>query len=290
MRPALVPVPVGRAGVIATHVRRAEVDRLVWGPREREGTVDLPRGRLHVRPAARGRFSVLHRATDGDGSPAWVRVSAPRLTGAYAAGHAMVLDLAIGAVVPTLRRVECDGVWIECLPWSVGGEPTAGAVGAYVVAALRTPLHDGVIVSSGEPHILHDGSIVVEDVLVTACPEADERRLLTDIVLGLAGTEPGVVVEAVARLCLARPPGLADAVRRCAVALLADWTPVALGLGLHHVAAVAAQTGPRSEPLVLLADELLHRLDLAHLHAVSPSDLSSPRSVADLLLGTDVPR
>ena len=49
---------------------------------------------------------------------------------------------------------------------------TARRRGCYVVAALTTPLHDGVIVSSGEPHILHDGSIVVEDVLVTACLEA----------------------------------------------------------------------------------------------------------------------
>jgi hypothetical protein len=285
-RPVLC-VPATRVGINVTTVRSASIDRLVWCPAAAGVTkVEPRRGQVDRRPAARGRFSTLHRAVDRDGNPAWVRRSAPCLTESYAVAHSAVLDLAIGATVPALRSIDGDGIWIERVPLVPSGEPLGRGVDCYVAAAVMTPLRDGVIVGSGEPHVQHDGSIVIEDVLVAARLEPDERRLLRNVVSGLVDADPGAVVAGVAELCRARPPGLAGAARRSTIALRADWSPFALGLALHQTAVAAMRAGPRSEPLVLLADELLHRLDLAHHHRTALPSLGTPRSVRDLVFGT----
>jgi hypothetical protein len=60
------------------------------------------------------------------------------------------------------------------------------------------------------------------------------------------------------------------------LALCVDWSATSLGLSLYDIACAAADAGPRSEPLVLLADELLHRLDLAHRHGMAVSAFATP--------------
>lgn len=263
-----------RVGINPTAVRPASVDRLEWTPESVVAACLEPRtGHLDQRPVARGQYSTLHRATDRSGRPAWVRRSAPHLIEAYATGHATIHDLTIGAVVPALSNVDGNDLWIERLPWDASSTPSLSSVDRYVTTAVTAPIRDGVIVATGEPHVLDGGGIVVEDVVLAACLEPDQTALLGEVLNALVHGEPVAVVSSVAELCQSRSQGLSDAARRSCLSLRAEWTPAAFGLALHHVTAAAARAGPRAETLVLYADEILHRLDFAHRYRISVPSL-----------------
>lgn len=280
--------PARRAGVTPTAVRPATIERLEWTDiASRPARAAVAPGEVERAPVARGRDSTLHRALDRDGEPAFVRRAAPALVEAFATGHAAVADLepVAGLVVPALRDLTPGELWIERRGWAPAGQAVADEpVDAYVSALLRVALRDGLIVGTGETHLLPDGRLVCEDVLVARRLEPDERAVLTSVLAALVGGDPTGLADAVAELCRARPPRLPGAAVRATLSLRAEWTPVSFGLSLHHVACAAADAGPRSEPLVLLADELLHRLDLAHHHQARIASLATrPRAAACLL-------
>lgn len=276
-----------RAGVAPTNVRSAKIDRLEW-VEARRGHVParLARGQVERTPVARGRDSTLHRAVDRGGEPAFVRRAAPHLVEAFAAGHAAVADLdeRAGMVVPPLHCVSTDELWIERLPWATDTSVAHEHIDGYVCALLRVALAEGVVVGTGAPHALADGRIVCEDVFVARRLEADERAVLASVVTGLIVGDAAGVADAVAALCRARPAQLGTSAVRATLSLRAEWSPVSFGLSLHQVACAAVDAGPRSEPLVLLADELLHRLDLAHHHHARVDSLATrPRAVSRLV-------
>jgi hypothetical protein len=269
-------------------VRAATVDRLTWvDAHAGRAPVALAPGGVVPLASARARSSTLHVAVDDDGGPAFVRRSAVGLIEGFAAGHMAVRDLEdrAGVVVPMLRRVAPGELWIDRLQWA---DPTIGPadrhVDEYVAAALDVALIDGIIVGTGEPHTLADGRIACEDVLVLGRLESDERAMLGAIVAGLVHDDAVGVADATAALCRARPPRLGSSAGRATLSLQAEWTAISFALSLHHVACAVADAGPRSEPLVLLADELLHRLDLAHHHRSTVDSLATRTRAATWLV------
>jgi hypothetical protein len=264
-------------GVRATTVGRATVDRLEWDHAVARSRACLPPGRVEVRPCARGRLSSIHLGTDIDGTACFVRRSKPRLLGEYAASHARVAVLVAqqSPLVPPLRHVDADGVWIQRSPWSQRA-PRPLELDTYVASLVAVALATGVIVATGEPHVTELGAIVCEDVLVANTMEVADRHLIAGLLQGLAAHDAASVTDTVAELCRARLPRVAAAARRSTLALRVDWSPASLGLSLYDLACASAEAGPRSEPLVLLADELLHRLDLAHRHGAAVSALATP--------------
>ncbi len=275
----------GRPGINPTVVQRASIDRLEWidlGEVTAESS-DRP-GWVEPQPIAAGQHSALHRAIDWDGDSALVRRASSNLIEAFAASHAAVADLEdrAGVSVPALRAVTDDEIWLDRPQWQ-SGRPSAHAVDAYVRALLVETCADGTVVATGEPHLVADGALVCEDVAVAARLEPDERACIRGIIGALIVGDVHGVTDAVTTLCRGHAPGLVGAIRRSVLSLTAEWTPTSLGLSLHHISCAASAAGPRSEPLVLLADELLHRLDLAFAHRAPVACLESPTHVAQLL-------
>jgi hypothetical protein len=275
----------GRPGINPTVVRRASIDRLEWIDLGELAAESSHRsGWVEPQPIAAGQHSALHRAIDWDGDAALVRRASSNLIEAFAASHAAVADLEdrAGMSVPVLRAVTDHDLWLDRPQWQ-SGRPTAHAVDAYVRALLVETCADGTVVATGEPHLLADGALVCEDVAVAARLEPDERACIRGIIGALIVGDVHGVTDAVTTLCRGHAPGLVGAIRRSAIALTAEWTPTSFGLSLHQISCAASAVGPRSEPLVLLADELLHRLDLAFTHHELVPCLASPARVAELI-------
>ena len=280
---------VDRPGVNPTRVVRASVDRLVWHrdrPTNKPYTVRP--GRIEADPVAVAAFSTMHRAADPDGRPRFVRRAAPNLIPGYRAAHDRLQNLSDGAgfAVPAVTRVSADQLWMTREDWAQGGSPSEQAVDRYVVGVLQAALRHGTIIATGHPHLLPDGRIVCEDVVIAQQLEQDQLGLLAAVLAGLVRDRPATVADAVRNLCHATVPGVAGAARRSCLSLRVAWSPAAFGLALFIIASSTVAAGPRSEPLVVLADELLHRLDLAHQHQYQPQSIRSPECV-EYLLGRD---
>jgi hypothetical protein len=257
---------------------------MVWAP---DGWTRSPRlraGEVDRRPVARSRTATLHLAIDLDRLPAFV------LRGPCTADRAAdlrFLDLlgpAVGAVVPAVRRHTPEELWLDRRPWTTGSaRPHAAAIDRYVTASVSAALTDGTIIGTGEMHATDDGHVGGVDLVLARMLEVDERAELTALWYSLVRLESIGLADAASRLCGTRPVGLPAAADRAVLALAAEWTPVSLGLSLRQVACATVAAGPRSEPLVLLADELLHRLDLAHRHHAPVKALTSPSCALQLL-------
>lgn len=232
-----------------------------------------------------GRFSTMHRAAARDGASRLVRRAAPGLIPGYSAAQQLLLGLPGGAGfnIPAVTEVTHDEVWMTRPAWDRGTSPSSGAIDTYVVSVLEAALGQGAIIATGEPHVLADRSIVCEDVLLAHQLEPDQRALLVALVSALICDEPAGVADTVRALCHAPIPEVANTAQRACLSLRVRWTPTAFGLALSQIARCTVRAGPRSEPLVLLADELLHRLDLAHEHHCHPQNLRSPERVDRLL-------
>ena len=283
-------VPAGaridRPGVNPTRVVPTSIDRLVWRPgRPTNRPKRVRPGRIEPDPVAVARFSTMHRAADPDGHPRFVRCAAPTLLPGYRAAHERLQNLPDGAGfdVPTVTRVTAQGIWTTREDWADGGCLSEQAVDRYVVGVLQAALRHGTIIATGQPHILPGGRIVCEDVVIAQQLEDDQLGALAAVIAGLVQDRPAQVADAVRRLCHASVPGVVDAARRSCLSLRVRWSPAAFGLALYIIASSALDAGPRSEPLVLLADEMLHRLDLAHEHHYQPQSMRSPECVESLL-------
>lgn len=271
--------PTRLAGVVPTEIRGARVERLTWktdravSRRIRPGTVDST-------AVARSMSSTMHLAADRSGFPCLVRRCAPGRAPAFAAGHRLGAVHLDGVAVPDVMAVVGTDVWMDRLPWEA---PQRGvdvaSVDAYVTSALAHLLGSGILVGTGLVHT-GAGRLVCEDVSAVLRIEADEQELFRSIVTALVEGDPVGVADAVAELCRLRPPTLPRAAAAVTTSLEACWTPAALGLAIHGLGRTVLSAGRRSEPLVLLGDELLHRLDLAHEHRVSASGLGNRQRVA----------
>lgn len=276
----------GRPGVTPTVVQRASIDRLEWVGLETLASREPPSpGCVERLPVARGRQSALHRATYDDGDPALVRRAPANTIEAYGASHAAVADLEdrSGLFVPALRSVTHDELWFDRPAWHLTGRPLADPVDAYVRALLVEACAGGTVVATGEPHVVDEGRLACEDVLVVARLEPDERACIGATIGALIDGDMRGIADAITTLCRDHAPGLAGVIQRSVIALTAEWTPTSFGLSLHQISCAASAVGPRSEPLVLLADELLHRLDLAFTHHELVPCLASPARVAELI-------
>jgi hypothetical protein len=257
---------------------------MVWETNAWTRQSRLRAGEVDRCPVARSRTATLHLATDLDGTPAFA------LRGPCTADRAADLRLldslgpAIGAVVPHLRRHTPEELWLDRRPWTTGtARPDPAAIERYVTASVRAALAVGTIIGTGDAHATDDGQVGCVDLVVARLLEVDERADLTALWCSLVLLDPVGITDAASRLCGTRPAGLPAAADRAVLSLAAEWTPVSLGLSLHHVACATVAAGPRSEPLVLLADELLHRLDLAHRHHAQVEPLASPSRALEVL-------
>jgi hypothetical protein len=268
-----------RAVLRPTDVRRASIRRFSWVS-DGAHPPCLSHGEFHPAPAGRLGGVTVHRAVTTGGSAAWLYRGPSEEIEHFLARQRSARRLAgvIGAGLPGVLDVDDRGVWIERHERSVLGWPAAmRAIDAYVAAAISTPILDGAVVATGRPGLVPGGEVLVEDASVLRRLEFDERVLIRDIVSGLLEGEVRTVVHAVDDLCGVRPSDLTDVASRCVLSLRGARTSLGLGLGLHLLAVVAAGGGPRSEPLVLIADELLHRLDFAHAFRCDvPSLLETP--------------
>lgn len=274
--------PTARPGVTPTQVRPASIDRL----EPTTGTPAQPStgpGTVDPVPVARSRSATLHLAVDLDGTAAWVVRGTPEALAARVDDLRFLAETHdLGVAIPAVRRHAAGELWLDRWP-SVARPPDPSSAGRYVAAAMRVALRDGTIVGTGEPHVLTDGQIGSVDLVVVRQLEPDERTGLASLWCQLVLLDAVGLTDAAARLCGSRPVGLAAAAERAVVSLAAEWTPVSLGLSFHHVARATIPAGPRAEPLVLLADELLHRLDLAHHHHIAVEALSSPTRALRLI-------
>jgi hypothetical protein len=268
--------------VTPTQVRRASIDRMVWAPDAWTRPTRLRAGEVDRCPVARSRTTTLHLAVDLDGAPAFVLRGPCTAERAEDLRFLASLGPAVGAAVPDLRRHTPDELWLDRQPWTTGTARPA-AVDRYVTASVGAALTDGTIIGTGEVHATDDGQVGGVDLVVARLLEVDERAELTALWCSLVLLDPVGVTDAASRLCGTRTVGLPGAADRAVLSLAAEWTPVSLGLSLHHVACATVAVGPRSEPLVLLADELLHRLDLAHRNHAPVEPLTSPSRALQLL-------
>jgi hypothetical protein len=263
------------------------MDRLVWRP---GGLTACPgklrAGQVEARPVAVGRLSTMHRAVDRGGEARLVRRSAPALVPGYSSAlrYLSSMRLSPGFDVPAATCVTTDEVWERRTP------PSPEAVDTYVASVLEVTFRQGSVVATGEPHVLARGRIVCEDVVVAYQLEPDQVAVLVSLVRCLLAEDPTGVADAVRVLCRAPVPTIGSAAKRSCLALGLSWSPASFGLALSHIAWSAAKAAPLSEPLVLLADELLHRLDLAHRCQFQPESLASPDRIGQLLAPVTQPR
>ncbi len=271
-----------RIGVVEGVVRAPTIDRLAWTCDPRSVARPAP-GVVDVRPVASGRSSVLCVASDSAGFPCFVRRTTVEAAPVLAAGHRIGSALVGGVDVPDVVGVDGGDVWIDHLPWA-SRQSHAGDVEVddYVTSLLSGVFDAGVLVGTGEVRVGRTRRLVCEDVVVAARLENDQRSMLRQIVVALADRDPVRMADAVAELCHLRPPRLLRTAGAVARSLEARWDAVAFGLAVHGLGRAVLGAGMRCEPLVLLGDELLHRLDLAHRHHVSVRGLSTPGHVIDL--------
>ena len=269
-------------GVIPSKVRAAQVERLSWTADLRHVTPPVS-GEIAAAAVATSPQTTMHVATDPAGFPCLVRRCAKGAASAFAAEHRLGAAHLDGVSVPEVVAVAGTDVWMDRWPWEPSqGWADDGAVDAYVTSVLGQLFGSGVLVGTGAVHRSTSGRFVCEDVVVACQLESDQRQLLGSIVLALAAVDPVGVTDAAAELCRLRPARLARTATTAARSLEARWTAVAFGLAIHGIGRSVLSAGRRAEPLVLLGDELLHRLDLAHEHRVGVSGLADPRRVADL--------
>lgn len=271
-----------RVGVVEGVVRAPSIDRLSW-TRDPESVARPAPGVVDVRPVASARSSVLCVASDSAGFPCFVRRTTVEAAPVLAAGHRTGSSLVGGVDVPHVVGVEGGDVWIDHLPWA-SRQSDAGEVevDAYVSSLLSGVFDAGVLVGTGEVRVGRAGRLVCEDIVVAARLEIDQRSTLRTVVVALADCDPVRAADAVAQLCHLRPLRLARTAGAAVRSLEASWNAVAFGLAVHGLGRAVLEAGMRSEPLVLLGDELLHRLDLAHRHHVAVRSLSTPGHVMGL--------
>ena len=267
-------------GIVPTFIRAAEVERLSWTRDLRDVGPPAP-GAVDSSPVARSRSTTMHVATDSAGFPCLVRRCARVGTDDFAAGHRLGSAHLAGVSVPELVARDGADLWMDRWPWESVGCVDGASVDRYITSSLRSTLRSGVLVGTGTVHRTA-GGLVCEDVVVACRLEPDQRELLRSIVLALAALDPTRVADAVAELCRLRPARLTRAARAATRSLEARWTAVAFGLAVHGLGRSVLTAGTRAEPLVLLGDELLHRLDLAHEHRVDVPGLADPQNVVDL--------
>jgi hypothetical protein len=188
-----------------------------------------------------------------------------------------------GLRVPGVLAVDVGRVWLDRLPWGQDPVPRADIVDRFVASAIVTPLVDGTVVALGRPHVTGDGDIVVEDCGVLARLEPDQSALVGRLLRALADLDPHAAAAAVHLLTGVAEELLLETAQRACAVLMVNWTPGDVGLSVHQLATRAIHLGSRSDPFLLFADELLHRLDLRHAHPLGTEALADPPAVRRLL-------
>ncbi|HVX17500.1 MAG TPA: hypothetical protein VHA73_05650 [Acidimicrobiales bacterium] len=211
------------------------------------------------------------------------------MSGACAADYATAAALGHAAVVqvPAVRSIGSEELWLERPDWSDPPQPTDAATDAYIAALFVELCRSGTIIATGQPHTTTGGHISCEDLCVVARLEADERAALVHAVAGVINSDAQAVYDGVTAVCRDHPADLARQIGRSLTAAHAIWTPLGLALALHGLSCAASRSGPRSEPLVFLADELLHRLDLAFRWQQHVPCLATPERTEQLISFTN---
>lgn len=264
------------SSLVATLVRPASIDRMTWRAEVSTGRVTR-RGSVDAIAIACGRVGTLHRASAADGGCSYVLRGAPETLRRRAADQRLIADLRdTGFDVPTIQRVDAAALWLERLAWADPRDRFGrSAVEHYVCAVLHGVLTHGAVIATGTPHLAANGGIVVEDTFVAARLETDERHAIRALWCALLDLDAVAVADALGACSGLRTPELTQAARRATLSLRADWSAAAVGLSFRHLALATISAGIRSEPLVLLADELLHRLDLAWATGCTVAPLAS---------------
>lgn len=258
-------VALERTGVVPTVVRAASISRFEM-PDTPSRDKRLRSGQVSSAPLASSSGMEVHLARDLDGTPAFV------IRGREASIDRRLLDLGFVSTIagtgvfsiPLLGR-RSDGLWLDRSGWvRAASLPDEWTVTEHIFGVIRAALADGAIVATGASRVVASGRIESVEVFIASHLEPDQRSALASILRGLLALDPIAVVDGTSRLCRVSSSKVLRISTLAVAGLSAQYSAFSLGMSLHQIACAAAPTGPAAEPLVLLADEMLHRLDLAH--------------------------
>ncbi|MDE0804486.1 MAG: hypothetical protein OSA99_14330 [Acidimicrobiales bacterium] len=268
-------------------------DRLVWNSHDgshlalRRRRNGRPRPGWRSAPVASGPWSDLRWGWDEDGGEIWERrwwVDRP--ANFLADVHETRCRLGeLDVVVPTVADGD-DGIRIERIRWARrSSSPSAAAIRRFIDATLVDALHGGRVIRLGAAHLDRQHRLLVEDVVGIERVEGADQRTLVDVISALARRD-APALDALLHACGSGPgsSSMSTAARRIVGGLEAEWNSTGFVLALRSVASMLIdQSAPGSSTLWSFADELLHRLDVAHRFRTPV--FIGPRRVLDLLEG-----
>ena len=269
-------------------------DRLAWNTLDRSHLALRRswRGRSRAgwlsAPIASGPWSSLRWGWDHDGRAVWERrwwVDRPADILADIQETRCRLD-ELGVAVPAVAEVDDNMLRMERLRWARrSSSPSEAAVRRFVDATLVDALHGGRIIRLGAAHLDRQDRLLIEDVVGIERLEGSDQRTLIDVISALAHRDaPALDALLQAYGSGTNASAMSTVACRIVGGLDADWNSTGFVLALRSVASVLIdQSAPGSSTLWSVADELLHRLDVAHRFPTPV--FSTPRRVLDLLEG-----
>lgn len=272
--------------------RIPEPDRLVWNRRDRSHVAlrrswsRRPKAGWLSAPFAKGPWSELRWGWATDGAEVWERrwwVDRPScFTSDLAEAASVLRDL--GVVVPAITEVDDHHVQMTRCRWAPrASSPSGASVRRFIESTLEEALHHGRILRVGQPHIDHHARLLVEDVICVERLESSDRIALA-ATMGTLARRDQTSLEAMLEPGVESPnqPSTRAVSHRIVGGLKAEWNSTAFILALRSVAGILIdQSAPSAPALWMFADELLHRLDLAHQFPTTVLD--SPEQVLRLL-------
>jgi hypothetical protein len=224
---------------------------------------------------------------DRGGHPVWIRTWFAGVPADYdavraEAAHALAPFDAI--VPPIVEAATADTVCLDRMRWAAPGlKPAHDIVRGFVESSLLDALASGRCVITGEAHVLEDERLVVEDIGGIYRLETVDRAVLFETIEALVAGSTTRLEAAVAEITGRLDDHRRWVAKRCAAGLAAGWSPLGFTLALRDIArTLLVSRSTFAIAFAVVADELVHRADLAHRHDCRLA-FASPTAVHHLL-------
>jgi hypothetical protein len=238
-------------------------------------------------PVADGPFGSLQWGWDRDGHPVWIRTWFAGVPADYdavrtEAAHALAPFDAI--VPPIVEAATAETVCLDRMRWAPPDvNPAHDIVRNFVESSLLDALATGRCVIAGEPHVLDNRRLVVEDIGGIIRLESVDRAVLFETVEALVAGSPTRLESVIGAATGELDDHRRWVAKRCAAGLVVEWSSLGFTLALCDVARTLLEHGStHANSLYAIADEVTHRTDLAHRHRC-PFAFASATAVHHLL-------